>query len=115
MRENKYEDSKRLVRLGETEMLIPSRDDPIVLEVEQEVVESVPITMMDIFLDAVSYRVEIPVTKMRYFRSMGSGYPLCPRCEMTIEREYMHYCDRCGQKLGWDSWEDAEIVLGDRV
>jgi len=76
----------------------------------QENTHSGELTLLDIFLDAVSYRVELPVTQFVYYRSMGSGYPLCPRCDITIEHEYMQYCDRCGQKLGWDHWEDAEVV-----
>lgn len=76
----------------------------------QEITHSGELTLMDFFLDAVSYRVELPVTQMLYYSSMESGYPLCPRCDTAIEREYMQYCDRCGQKLGWDSWEDAEVI-----
>lgn len=79
-------------------------------EPSREPIHSDEITLLDILLDAVSYRVELPVTKFVYYCSMGSGYPLCPRCDMTIEREYMQYCDRCGQKLGWDHWEEAEKI-----
>lgn len=26
-------------------------------------------------------------------------FPVCPRCGITIEREYQSFCDRCGQCL----------------
>ena len=33
----------------------------------------------------------------------GLSYPLCPRCKITMERDYQRFCDRCGQKLAWKS------------
>ena len=47
-----------------------------------------------------AYRVPLPVTEMRTFPN-GSSYPVCPRCASTMDREYMCFCDRCGQKLSW--------------
>ena len=50
--------------------------------------------------EAVSYRR--PRRVRQVFRTdRGSTYPVCPRCKRTMEREYMYYCDRCGQKLSW--------------
>lgn len=37
----------------------------------------------------------------------GDVYPLCPTCNQSFEREYMAYCSRCGQKLGWRKYEDV--------
>ena len=45
----------------------------------------------------------------------GDTYPLCPKCQCTLNREYQAYCDRCGQKLSWRrfyrvkirGWEDC--------
>ncbi len=31
-----------------------------------------------------------------------SAYYLCPRCDVTMERDYQAYCDRCGQCLSWN-------------
>ena len=58
---------------------------------------------------AVSYRMALPVTQI-YRYANGDGYPICPRCTETLDREYMAYCDRCGQCLNWDSfhWSTAE-------
>ena len=46
-----------------------------------------------------SYRLPMQVTHLRMFRN--TSYFICPRCATTIEREYMAYCDRCGQCLCW--------------
>ena len=33
----------------------------------------------------------------------GNNYlfPLCPRCNTSIERDYQAFCNGCGQKLFW--------------
>ena len=36
--------------------------------------------------------------------------PVCPRCKTTMEREYMAYCDRCGQCLDWRGLKKAQVV-----
>ena len=38
------------------------------------------------------------------------AYPVCPRCEKTMEREYIAFCSRCGQKLDWENFQEARIV-----
>lgn len=63
------------------------------------------------FANAVSYRIALPVTKIVQFPPRWSSYPICPRCEQSIEREYMHFCDRCGQKLNWDFFFMAKIYV----
>ena len=62
------------------------------------------------FINAVSYRVARPVTKAVRYPTHGYCYPLCPRCSISLEREYMGFCDRCGQKLNWDYFDYATIV-----
>ena len=49
-----------------------------------------------------SYRCPLPVTR---FRSLANGdcYPVCPRCDSSLDREYTQFCDRCGQRLAWPS------------
>ena len=58
---------------------------------------------------AITYRIPMEVTQILK-RLNGDCYPVCPRCKMTIEREYMCFCDRCGQKLGWSKLKDAVFV-----
>ena len=59
--------------------------------------------------DASHYRVPMEVTKILKLKS-GNLYPVCPRCKITVDREYMKFCDRCGQRLGWAEIKDAIIV-----
>lgn len=62
------------------------------------------------FTDALSYRIPRPVTTLIQYSAPGSCYPLCPRCGQGMAREYIGFCDRCGQKLSWDGLEDAVII-----
>lgn len=60
-------------------------------------------------VNAYQYRLPMPVKEILLFDS-GNSYPLCPRCNSTIDREYMNFCDRCGQRLGWDFFPFAKTV-----
>lgn len=60
-------------------------------------------------LSAVSYRVPMEVQAIRLLPG-GDSYPICPRCGITLDREYMAYCDRCGQHLGWVLIDIATVV-----
>lgn len=51
-----------------------------------------------------SYRVRMRVTKETSLWDTVYGcteYPICPRCNSSLDREYQNYCDRCGQALDW--------------
>lgn len=61
-----------------------------------------------LFMKAITYRVPLPVTKVLVLPNKAS-YPICPKCSISLEREYMSFCDRCGQKLNWDLFDNAEI------
>ena len=67
------------------------------------------ITRQDVLEDAFTYQIPKEVAQIMKQHN-GESYPVCPRCKMTIEREYMSFCDRCGQKLGWTNLEDAVFV-----
>ena len=56
--------------------------------------------------EELKYRIPQAVTKAQVYRCQGGeiGYPVCPRCGVTLEREYQRYCDRCGQKLDWSNF-----------
>lgn len=62
-----------------------------------------------LFLQAITYRTPLPVTKVIIY-GYDDAYPICPRCSMSIEREYMAFCDRCGQKLSWRRFSRAKVV-----
>ncbi len=38
-------------------------------------------------------------------------YYLCPGCRLFLPREFMRFCDSCGQRLNWDEigQEEEEI------
>lgn len=58
--------------------------------------------------DAESYRTPMAVTQVRKYRN--ATYYICPRCSVTMEREFMAYCDRCGQCLKWKHYRQARVV-----
>lgn len=60
-----------------------------------------------------SYRRGMPVTEMRVSCSPfygETGYYVCPRCSITMEREFMAFCDRCGQKLDWKDYKKVRKI-----
>lgn len=62
---------------------------------------------------ALLYRTPLQVNEVLLFAS-GDSYPICPRCDSTIDREYMRFCDCCGQRLGWEFIDVARIVNAPR-
>ena len=58
------------------------------------------------------YRHPMSVVEIHSFpRCHGApAYPVCPRCEKTMEREYTDFCSRCGQMLDWRYYQHAKIV-----
>lgn len=64
-------------------------------------------------LSIAAYRVPMDVDAIRLLAG-GESYPICPRCGITMDREYMAYCDRCGQRLGWERIDLAAIVTKPR-
>ncbi|MDD4688804.1 MAG: hypothetical protein PHE51_03545 [Eubacteriales bacterium] len=57
--------------------------------------------------NSLSYRASMEVYDTKKFatRDRDIYFPVCPRCSMTIEREFMSYCDRCGQRLNWNYYQ----------
>ena len=58
-------------------------------------------------LTAESFRTPMPVTQLRVY--YHTSYYICPRCNITMEREFMAFCDRCGQCLDWKGYRKAVI------
>lgn len=65
-------------------------------------------------VSAALYRIPLPVTEIMVFLH-GESYPVCPRCNCTIGREYMNYCDRCGQCLDWTAFDFARLVYAPNI
>lgn len=58
-----------------------------------------------------SFRKPMPVTKTHWYRDVDglTAYPVCPRCCITMAREYQSFCDRCGQNLSWEEYPYADL------
>ena len=56
-----------------------------------------------------SYRVPMKIAEgiIVSCYSGSSVYYVCPRCRVSMEREYTTYCDNCGQKLDWRGFRKA--------
>ena len=65
------------------------------------------------YTEELSYREPMLVSYLQAipFRGGYTTYPICPRCESSMEREYVSYCDRCGQALDWSEIHIASIRL----
>ena len=59
---------------------------------------------------AASFRRAMLVTRSRFIRTLGTS-PVCPRCKLTLDREYQRFCDRCGQRLDWSRYDKAVVIL----
>jgi len=38
------------------------------------------------------------------------SYCFCPRCHVTLERDYQRFCDRCGQRLDWSGRKKLTVI-----
>ena len=68
-----------------------------------------PAFFWKLFTHFAKYRTELLVKEVMVFPN-GHAYYVCPRCSITLEREFMSYCDRCGQRLGWKWYKKARII-----
>lgn len=59
---------------------------------------------------ALSYRIARTVLRAVWYETAGDCYPLCPRCARELEREYVRFCDRCGQRLDWGTYEKVLMI-----
>ena len=57
----------------------------------------------------LSYRMPMMVKDMLIFRRYPENdiYYRCPRCQKLLDREFMAYCDCCGQCLDWSEYRKA--------
>ena len=62
---------------------------------------------------AYLYRMPIQVRGRLIFPN-GDSYPICPRCDDLVDREYLRFCNQCGQRLEWSFFDSAQIVYAPR-
>ena len=56
------------------------------------------------------YRIPLEITEIIVYRDRSS-FPICPRCEISMDREYQGYCDRCGQRLAWNLYHKNRVKI----
>ena len=61
---------------------------------------------------AESFRSPMAVNEI-HLHCNNMAFPVCPRCRITLDRDYQAYCDRCGQALDWKQFKHALVVLMD--
>ncbi len=61
---------------------------------------------------AEEYRLPMRVTEMKVFYD-NMAYFVCPRCKITMERDFCAYCDRCGQRLNWCAYKRARRIFAE--
>ena len=68
--------------------------------------------IQNVLLWSVPFRFPMPVTEVMIFKTShgNTGYYVCPRCSITMEREFVSVCDRCGQRLNWKGRKKAKVI-----
>ena len=59
----------------------------------------------------LDFRSPLQVTEMIYLSHMHTAYPRCPRCHASLDREYMAFCNCCGQHLDWAYIDKATVLF----
>lgn len=59
-----------------------------------------------------SFRLPMAVNEVHLYRN-NHAFSVCPRCRLTLDREYQAFCDRCGQALNWKYLKQASLVVVD--
>lgn len=68
--------------------------------------------LWEILSICMGYRLKMSVNEVMIFPADygETGYYLCPRCHISLEREFMAFCDRCGQHLDWRNYTKARAI-----
>ena len=66
-----------------------------------------------LFRLAISYRMPMMVKDAIVFRRrpVEDIYYCCPRCQRTLNREFLSFCDGCGQCLDWSEYRKAKRTI----
>ena len=65
-------------------------------------------TLWKLFCLLAEYRIKMKVSAAIQLRD--GVYYYCPRCKITLDREYQAYCDRCGQRLDWRGLRKVPVL-----
>ena len=65
-------------------------------------------TKIDTTEEKLLYREAMTVIEIVVWQD-GCTFPVCPRCDSILDREYMLFCDNCGQRLKWKGFSKAKV------
>ena len=65
------------------------------------------------YIAAYLYRLPLQVRARLVFPG-GDSFPICPRCDQSVDRDYMRFCDQCGQRLAWNLFDFAHVIHAPR-
>lgn len=82
---------------------------PVAQTQKQRIDSPSPQVDAETYATEIIYRIPLAVTQVHLFES-GESYAVCPRCQQLLDREYMRFCDSCGQKLVWKNFRNAERI-----
>lgn len=63
--------------------------------------------------ESVSYRNPMQISEIAIYYDSDLGFVgdyVCPRCKASLDRDFMSFCDRCGQKLSWKDYKKAKRI-----
>lgn len=55
------------------------------------------------------FRQQMPISEVMIY-SDGTGYYVCPGCHVAMGREFVEFCDCCGQNLSWQHYRKAKKI-----
>ena len=55
---------------------------------------------------ALKFREKMQVEEIIVYKN-GTADAMCPRCKTPLDREFISYCDNCGQRLSWNGFSYA--------
>ena len=64
----------------------------------------------ELLFELAEYRSPMPISEYILYDNYleSSIFYLCPRCDISLEREFQSCCDRCGQRLDWKHYLKAK-------
>ena len=82
------------------------------MELKEQKISTSLAALLQFLLILADFRWGKEVNEVMIFRTQfgETGYYVCPRCHITMEREFMSFCDRCGQHLDWTDYKKAKRV-----
>ncbi len=60
--------------------------------------------------EEITYRIPMEIQQLRYYTYNHTSYAVCPRCRISLDREYIRFCDVCGQRLSWKNYGNVIVI-----